>query len=353
METVLDIFRNDAFSVAALQRLVANMPFIPQLLGSMELFDPQPLTGTDKVIMYEEDGSVRIIPFSERGSPDAQQLRNQGRMYALQTRRVSKKDSVQASELLGIADMTLPQKIRIKRAATLVDKRTQALKNDMAMTKEFHRIAAIQGKLLDADGTTVVYDYFAEFGVTPPTTISINFASLTEDETAMYFQETITRPMQLVLKNRWIIGRTRVGALVGDSFWGKLMRNPAIRESWKRQETGRQIAMSVNPLLKANMWEEVTVGGITFINYRGSTLGEIAIADNTAIFFPIGAADVFNVYWAPGETMETVVGEGQPEYLHIQPDTRSQMVSFVDIFVRAYPLYACIFPKALLKATHT
>src|SRR3546814_9221281 len=46
--------------------------------------------------------------------------------------------------------------------------------------------------------------------------------------------------------------------------------------------------------------------------------------------FRSGAPDVFNVYWAPGETLNDITAPGRPEYLYIQPDVRTQMPSFVD-----------------------
>jgi hypothetical protein len=353
MELSLDVFRNnDAFAVAALQRVARNVPFIPTMLGQMALFDPKPLIGTEFVIIYEEDGNVRIIPFTERGSPDVQQARDDGRFFALKAKRVAKMDTLRASELLNVANMALPMDVRTRNAATVLASRTEKLKSDLEATKEFHRLAAIQGKLLDADGTTVVEDYFDTFGVTPPTLVTVNFSALTEDETQMYFQETFVQPMQLALKNRWIMGRTYIAALVGDGFWGKLMRNPAIRGIWKRQEEGRALAMAMNPLARTNNWTELDFGGIRFIHYRGSTAGDIGIASNAAHFFPVNAPDVFNVYWAPGETLPQVAQEGQPEYLMIQPDVRSEMPSHVDVFLRSYPLYACIFPKGLMRAVH-
>lgn len=352
MELSLDIFRNDAFSFAELQRIVPNVPYIPTRLGRMQLFDPKPLTGTDKVIIYEEDGNIRLIPFSERGGPDSQQIRDVGRFFALQTKRISKMDTLRASELLSVANMALPETIRMRNAMDLLTKRTNALKNDKEMTLEHHRLAAIQGKLLDADGVTVVYDYFTEFGVAVPAVININFATITVDDLQMYLQENFVQPIQLALKNRWIDGVTSISSLVGDTFWGKLMRHPAVREVWKLQQQGAALAQGANPLVRSNNWEEITFGDITFIHYRGSTAGEIAVPANTAIFFPVGAVDVFNVYWAPGETLAQVQSVGQPEYLMIQPDVRDQMVSHVDVFLRSYPLYACTFPKALLKATH-
>lgn len=349
METVLDIFRNDAFSYTSLQRVVDNAPFIPQALGDMMLFEPKPID-TEEVLIYEKDGGFALIPFTERGSPDIQQIRREGRLFGLQTPRLSKKDTIRAGELTGLSNMALPETVRVRTAAQLIADRTSQLKTDMEATKEYHRLAALQGKLLDANGS-VKYDYFSVFGVAEPAVVEINFASanLGEDEAMMYFQETFKVPMEVALKQRWT-PNTRIAALAGDQFWGKLMRNKAFREVYKIEQQGRVLARAANPLVAPNNWMSVDFGGVTWMNYRGSTAGEISIATDEATFFPIGAKDVFNVYWAPGETLKDANQLGRAEYLYVQPDTRTELADHVDIVMRSYPLYACIYPKALMRA---
>lgn len=348
----LDIFRNDAFSVTSLQRVVDNTPFIPTMLGDMGIFEPKPVI-TRTILLYEKDGNVRLIPATEIGSPDVQQTRDVGRMRALECVRLAKKDTVQAGELTNVADMALPEVIRLRNAATLTAERVAILKQDMNATKELHRLGAIQGKLLDADGTTVIYDYFAQYGVSTPATISINFSTTPEAALMMFFQDNIYRPMTLSLQNRAIQGQLRIGALVGDTFWSRLMQHPGFRQIYVNQQIAVAVARAANPLVQPNAWETVDFAGVSWINYRGSTAGDIAVPVADAIFFPIGAKDVFNVYWGPGETLLDVGQKGKPENLYIQPDVRDQMPSHVDFFLRAYPLYACIFPKCLLRMTTT
>lgn len=349
METTLDIFRNDAFSYTSLQRVTDNAPFVPQALAEMGVFEPEPID-TVEVLIYEKDGGFAIIPTKERGGPDVQQLRRQGRLFGLKAVALGKRDTLYADELQGFANMALPEGVRLRNAAQEVANRTAQLKTDMEATKERHRLAALQGKLLDADDR-VIFDYFDVFGVQQAPEIDTDFASadLGEDEALMYFQENIFVPIRTVLENRWM-PTTRVGALVGDDYWGKLMRNKAFRELYKLMLQGRAIAREANPLAVPNNWETVYFGGIYWTNYRGSTGGEIAIATDEAKFFPIGAKDVFNVYWAPGETLQDVNQNGRPEYLYVQPDVRTNIADHVDIILRSYPLYACIFPKALLRS---
>ncbi len=351
MELTLDIFKNDAFSVTTLQRVVDNVPYIPRKLGEMMLFDSKPIA-TREVLLYEEDGNIRLIPTTEIGAPDIQQIRDQGRLRALKTVRIAKTDTVRAHELIGVANMALPENIRLRNAVDLVNKRMGRLKSEMEATKELHRLGALQGKLMDVDGTTVLVDYFAEYGIATPATININFSTTPEQELMLFFQENFLRPILLSLKDR-DTGNVTLGALVGDTFWNRMMKHPAIYDIYKLQQHGNMLANMANPLFKPNLWSEFYFAGVTWVNYRGSTAGEIAVPTNDAIFFPIGAQDVFNVYWAPGETMRDIGQEGRPEYPYIQPDVRDQMPSHVDIYLRSYPLYACIYPKALLRATTT
>jgi hypothetical protein len=348
MELSLDIFRNDAFSVTSLQRVVDNTPYIPQALGLMQLFNPVPIQ-TETVLLYEEDSGIRFIPTTERGTPDIQQIRDVGRLRALSTKRLAKMDTVRASELLGVANMALPETIRLRNAQELLVRRMSKLKSEMEATKELHRFGALQGKLLDVDGTTVIYNYFTEYGVADPVLIDVDFPNIPEAQLMQFFQDTFRRPIVDSLRNR-ATPNVRIGCLVGDGFWAKLMTHPGFRNIYVQMSTAIAVARATNPLVQPNMWLEVDFAGITWMNYRGSTNGEIAIPYNECRFFPIGAQDVFNVYWSPGETLLDVQDVGRPEYPYIQPDVRTQMPTHVDFFLRSYPLYACIYPQALMRA---
>lgn len=350
MELSLDITKNDLFSYVNLQRVAGSTTYVPQTLGLMQIFDPEPIN-TTIVHLYEEDNVIRLVPTTERGTPDVRQIRDVGRMRAVSTTRLAQVDSVRAGELIGIANTALPETIRARNLGGLITKRTNKMKSNLEMTKELHRFGAIQGKLLDADGTTVIADFFDLFGLNQPALVDIDFANIPEAELLMFFQDTFLRPSVIALQDG---GRANPGmyyaALVGDGFWAKLMTHPGFREIYKLQMQAQAVARATNPLVVPNMWQEVDFAGIRWINYQGTRNNAIAIPFNEARFFPVGATDVFKVYWAPGETLLDVDQEGRPEYLYLQPDVRDQMPSFMDVFLRSYPLYACIFPKALARA---
>lgn len=348
MEQIHDIVRNDAFSYTSLQRVVDNAPYVPTMLGNMRLYESKPIT-TREVMIYEKDGGFAMIPYSQIGGPDAQQIRRQGRLFAIGTNRVSKKDTVHAGELTGILSEALAPSAQVRSFATLLNDRTINLKKDMEATKEFARLGGIQGKIYDPVTGELVVDYFSEFNVSEPTVIEVDFASddLGEREALMYFQETVFVPMRLALENRWT-PNTEIHSLVGDEFWGKLMRLPTFAKLYELMLQGRMMAMAQNPLAKPNAWETVYFGGIYWTNFRGSTGGEIDIEPDEALCFPVGAKDTFAVYWAPGEKLKDATAPGRAEYLYLEPDPR-QNPEWLEILLRSYFAYVNLFPKALLK----
>ena len=353
MELSLDIFKNDAFSVTSLTRVAGATPYVPQALGSMGLFTPEPIR-TEIVHLYEEDNGYTLIPATERGSPFIQQVRRGGRIRALQTVNLRKQDTLRAGELMGIADMALAETIRLKNAMAETVKRTSQLKTDMEATKELHRLGALQGKLLDADGTTVLVDFFAEYGIAEPAVINFNFSTIAEGELATKISREIRDPIiDILQENGRLLPNTYIGGLVGDEFWYSLIGHVDVRDRWKAIEAARAVAFAQNPLVQPPRYDEIIVGNVKFMHYQGSTSGDIEIAANDARFFPVNAKDVFKVFWAPGETLFDVTQPGRPEYLYVQPDVRTQMPMFVDMFMAAYGLYACTFPKALLRGTKT
>ena len=349
MELSLNILENDLFSYVNLQRLAGATTYVPQTLGRMQLFTPVPLD-TPIVHLYEEDQTVRLVPTTERGTPDIRQIRDRGRIRALSTVGLRQVDSVRAGELMGIANMALPETIRARNLGNLLTTRTQRMKSNLEMTKELHRFGAVQGKVLDADGTRVIYDFFDVFGLPQPTMVDIDFPNIPEEELLQLFQDTFVRPITISLQDN---GRYNPGVyiacLAGDGLWAKLMTHPGFREIYKLQMQAQAVARAANPLVNPNMWMEVDFAGIRWINYQGTRTNAIAVPFNEGRMFPVGAQDVFNAYWAPGETLLDIDQPGRPEYLYIQPDVRTAMPEHVDVFLRAYPLYACVFPKALMR----
>lgn len=361
MDEILDIFKNDAFTATSLDRVAKALPYIPSYLGSLGLFDPKPIR-TTTVSVWTQSGVLQMVPTSERGSPDPLITRAQSDLRQLSTLRLAQRDRVQAAEIQNLIAMPLGSASQLRGMAEEIAERGATLRQNNEYTQENHRLGALQGKILDADGVTVVKNFWTEFGVTEPAEIFFDFANIAAGALQQFIEDNITRPMVRALGNRANPG-TRIHALVGDSFWSSLINHPDVRTLLQLQGlAGNQsIAMLLlqsrtgqqqppfGQFNRNGTWGTFDFGGVTWINYMGTLNNEIAIGTTKARFFPVGATDVFRVYWSPGERAVDVNTLGQPAYLIVQPDVRDQMREYFDLYFRNYPLYACIFPQGLLK----
>ena len=71
------------------------------------------------------------------------------------------------------------------------------LLSDLELTEEHHRLGAINGVLLDADGTTVIEDFYDRFGIAKPGAVDFAFSS--EATEVRNVIKGITRAMHLSL----------------------------------------------------------------------------------------------------------------------------------------------------------
>lgn len=357
MERTLDIFRNDAFSQATLRtRVLGTMPWQPTALERMNLFGTPIGIETDIVLIYEEAGRITLIPATGRGSPRPQADRRTGAFKAVQTLRLTKEDHVQAAELnANITNLAFPLQNRMVSAAELVTDRMAQLRRDMQATKSLHMLGAVQGKILDADGTTVIVNFFDMMGIAEPTPVEIDFDATAEKDLAANIQQDFYVPAVRTIQTRnggnFGDGTgIQLAGFAGDNFWQKIIRHDAVRKIWEAQQVGRSIAMAANPLATPPIWDSIDLGNVRWFHFMGALTGPLRIPTDEAIIFPMNATDVFEQYQSPGETLSTATGKGQELYPLIRVDPRDDP-EFIDIILSSYPLYACIYPQILQRAT--
>ncbi|MCB1338813.1 MAG: major capsid protein, partial [Maritimibacter sp.] len=155
----MDIFEADAFSVIELTRALENIPFKPALLSGSGLFSPRGVRART-VVIESRDGTLSLIPFSERGSAYEQQVPERRDMRAFVCRQFKKQDVLWASEIQSVRDFGTES--ATQQVQTEVAHRLRRLRQDAEATFEYHFLNGIQGLVKDPkDGATVI-DYAAE-----------------------------------------------------------------------------------------------------------------------------------------------------------------------------------------------
>ncbi len=338
----IDFFvNNPGFSLTSLSSQVEKLDYVPGLIGSLGIFEKVPVR-TRTVWVDRREGEVNLIQTSANGAPPEELVRDDRSAVPLKAVRLAKGATIYAAEIASwrAFGSESEQTVVMQEYA----RRMERVRQDMEYTHEKHRLGALQGTLLDADGSTI-YSYATEFGESIPAATSFKLDVDTTDVRGICAD--LIRSVARAAKGAWIDGRTTLHALVGDAFYDALINHPKVRETY--------LNWSAAADLRGNAaFGAFQYGGITFHNYRGSDdNSEIAINTDRAKFFPVGAVDVFKQVMAPADEFIPFVGaQGQNVYSMNLRDPSGR-----DAWVRneqySYPLYICQRPGLLRAGTRT
>lgn len=336
---ILDIFNNDAFSMTSMLDTVDSMEFKPSLLGDMGIFQSNPIR-TESIAIESRDGGLSLISTSQRGAPLEQAKNTKRKIRDFRTDRIAKGDRIMASELAflrghGETEQVVMLQSEIARRLS----GEMGILDDIDYTMEHMRLGAIQGKVLDADGSTVIYDWFSEFGITQAAEIAFDFANQTDGDLRQKCTQ-LARAMKRASGGTWT-SSTRIHALCGDAFWDDLVKLNEVRTKYLNRADS-------NYVQNGGAFESLEYGGITWENYQGSDdNSEVAIPTDEVKFFPVNGRGAFLEVFSPGEKFEHIGEMGKIVYPEIVRDLKRD--TYVDLEAYTYPLHVCTRPAMLQR----
>jgi hypothetical protein len=404
---LIDVFNGDAFRTIQLTAAVEKVPYVPNGLDAMKIFTDSPVR-TEAMAVEERQGVLALVPFSDRGAPGGQRTTERRKMRYFQVPRIKVEDTLYAREIAGIR--AFGSETELMQAQAEVSRRTvgpTGLRNQLLNTQEYHKLAAVQGKLLDADGT-VKYDWYQEFGITPNPQVVFDLAAGTAGSIRPLCGQ-LSRNMARKAQGAFTTSSSVV-ALCGDAFFDKFVTHPDVEKTYANWQAAQ--ALREGTAFKTDF----VFGDITWVNYRGSDdvatikgaatlnnavivlpanhgvvtgtlvtgpyipagttvtiagnnatlssgnftgatgnyffnfgLGSIGIPANKAKFFPKNAPGIFQRGLSPADSFEYVNTLGKPEYVYMIPDRDRN--EWVKIEMASYPLHICTRPDVLFTGT--
>lgn len=336
----MDVFSGSAFSTMSLSATIDKMEHVPTFIGGLGIFEPSPIQ-TRLASFDRRTGTLELIPSSEVGSAPVNLASDPRDMIQIPTARLAKGFTLYASQIAGIREFGSMS--ALENAQSMFIRNMGRVRNDMEATHEFHRLGAIQGKVLDADGTTVLYNFFDEFSESE--TSAVNFALTTDTTDVRTKCAEVIRGMARASKGTFT-PMTSVHALAGDEFFDNLIKHPSVIRTYQNWQ-------AAEALREGKAFESFKFGEITFHNYRGADeIPALRVTSGEAKFFPVGANGFFKKCMAPHETMEFVNMPGQDTYAErlFEREGNPRESKFVRGDLYSYPLYVCTRPGALRKA---
>lgn len=328
---------NGHFRLEELTASINSIPPVPGRVTELGLFQGRGIALTTAV-MERFNGGFQIAKEVEPGAPSemvGQEVRDsfsfQVPLYR-QARAVRAED-VQDRRAFGSFNAPMPMEEEERRAL-------ERLRRNYDVSVEAQRASALQGILLNGDGSTRI-NFFTQLGVTQK---SINFALGTATTN---INGKIAEAIRHIRNN--INGDVIRGyrALCGPTWFQALKDHAKVQDKYLSFQDARQ--MRENPLsafpFGGVIWEEYS---LTATESDGGT--RVIVPDNEAIIFPEGTMDTFDEVWAPVDYTEVANTAGLP--LYASTYMRDNSPSSPRIIEAAWrPLPYCKRPQVLVKAT--
>lgn len=341
---ILDVFHQDPFTAIALTDAVQRNPFNPVGLGALNVFEPNPIR-TRALAVEERTGKLVLIPFSERGSEGTQRTTEKRDMRYFNVPRLMHDDTVMAEEVQGIREFGTESVLM--QIETEVARRLSGptgLLASVEYTKEYLRLAALQGLVLDPKDGSVFYNWFTQFGITQAPVTVFDLVANTPN-TLRPICNGLIRTMARKAQGAFT-ATTRVYGMCGDAFYDAFVNHPDVTRTFINWSDAR--ALRDNS--QGAAFDAFDFSGITWFNYRGSDdNATIKVPDDDVFFFPVGAPGIFREANAPGETVDWVNTPGRPVYVLPIFDLYRRMWWKMETY--SYPLFICTRPETLLSGT--
>jgi hypothetical protein len=328
---MLDVFKQDAFSIATLTDAINKAPYKPGRIGAMGLFTERGIT-SDKAVVEMIDGRLTLIATTPRGGPGSVQPARRRTARVFQVPHLERDGKVNADQLLGVRAFGSDNALETVQA--VIDQELADLRAAHEVTLEYHRIGAIKGTILDADGVEVVYDLFDEFGVSQHE-VDLDVSSGADD-----LRGQIIAIQRLIEDEMGAEPVSGFHAFTGSAFFDALVGSEAVKDTLRAQEGQK---------MRDDLRRGFLFGGVVWEEYRGSVGGVDFIDPFEAHVFPLGSG-IFKTYFAPADFLETVGTLGKPMYSKLIPNDRN---THVLVHSQSNPLAMNTRPRAVVKVTLT
>lgn len=333
----IDVFRANmagAFSMSTLTTLLLDMPHVPSRLGDMGLFTAQGIRTTTAAI-ERQNATLRLVPVTPRGGVATQNDRDPRKLVQIPSVRIAIEDHITADEIQNIR--ALGSESDLMSLQDEVNRRNLRMSRSIEATLEWQRVGAINGLILDADGSTIL-DLHAEFGGTAQTEVDLDLDNASPTPGAL--RTAISGIIRTIEDELGGLSYDFIHGMCSSEFFDALVAHPDYREQYKGTPAAQQLGTRT-----ARRTTEF--GGVTWEEYRGTVGGTRYVPANKAKVFPVGVDGMFQTFYSPAEWWETVNTVGLPRYAKLFTDPVDPN-SKVTARVQAHPITLCTRPRALV-----
>lgn len=298
----MDFLEDDNFSVSSLAASIAKAPHVPGRLGELGIFEAEGIT-SPRFDLEVENGTLSLVPAAERGAPGIVVDGDKRELVPFNTLHLPQRSTLTADQIVGVRAFGSETEVQTMQA--VVSARQAKHRRQLDATIEHLKIGAAQGRLMDADGQTVLLDIFQRFGIT-----RITFA-LDVNDPATKMKEKAQELHDLIEDQLDGVSFTGIRVELGRNLFKKFTNHKSVEKAFERYQE--------NAHARSSNREGFEFADIIWEQYRGGVGGKRFVGDDEGVVIIEGVPDLYIIRFAPADYMETVGTMGLPYYSKIEP----------------------------------
>lgn len=322
---MVDPFVPSAFTLTSLTAAINNLKYVPMRLSG---FFEEAGISTLQAAVDIQDGVLSLVDVAPRGASGKPVTGAARRAIPFVIPHLPERASILADEVQGVRAFGSENMAELLQ--TRINDRLMQMRRNIDYTLESHRLAALMGNYIDANGDSV--SLFTTFGVSQQ---SLSFVLGTAGTKIRSKCLTVLGYIESALDG---VPFTGVRALCGATFFDNLITHANVEATWLNQAMANE--------LRADPRQELNFGGITFERYRGTSA--VKVPDAEAYAFPTGVPGLMITRFAPANYVETVNTIGLPYYAKAEP---MEMAKGQVMEAQSNPLNLVTRPASVIKLT--
>lgn len=345
MDSMIDIFSGDAFTMEALTDALSNIDHVPGQVGAAAFGGVGQGVPTTKIVIEYRDRTLAIIPTTPRGAPAPQERMDKAHLIEIPVPHIQLEETISAASIQDKRQFGTPDLLASAEAVIADQQVKMAARLDL--TLESMRLGALKGEIIDADGSVILNLYDA-FNVTPPADAEFTSSAGSLREKCMAVKRQIERDAKILLPPG-----AQVEALCSATFFDILTGHPDVTVAFANWE-----AAQAN--LASDVRSGFQFGGIVWSEYRGTDdvipgeessdgtlFNKVGIVDGECRFFLTGVPGLWTEKFAPADWFGAINTLGLPRYSKLAMD--DAMGRWAKLHVQSNPLPLCLRPATLVK----
>lgn len=326
----MDAFSNDAFGMLQLTAAVNRESYVPGRIGRLGIFEERGVRTTKVAIEYR-DRTVELIPTTPRGGVPHQNQRDGRDVVDFQVPRLALLDRIYADEVLNVR--AFGRESDLMALMEEVRERQRRMTRSLDATLEWHRMGALKGQILDADGSVLI-DLFTALGVSQRAEVAMDFSGTATGDVKPKISGIIR-----ATEDELGVQDAEFHAYCGSTFFDELTGHEETRQIFLNYDAART-------LRERTARRTFFYGGVLWEEYRGNVSGQQFVADDKAIIFPVGVPGLYITRFAPADYWGAVGTQGLPRYSRQYGDPTGAD-RYRELEVQSNPINLCTRPRAL------